>query len=415
MLCDWLAVVAVAWVAAPQETSIPNAAPTSLLDELIEKSKGIRAFRATFVMQTSDEPKPVTLRCDYRVPHSVRVVIETETATISNWYVDRVYVMRTTPSPGSGPGEDPHARVDLGDLEALIASVERPLEREFGEPAKGWCPRAAIMMNWSIDAKSGEGIFEFTAGDSECPSPLGWLATLREKHAEPTLDGEMLRFTTDDGHFDVAISRSDGFLREFVGRGKKTFTVHLDSVVFEPEEEPEAFALPSDPIDGEDVSAACRSRSEQGFISDQRCEVYRVVTSAAGDTAWNEDLRRKVVEVLRPLDDWMVHAVHDAWLAYLRTWIADQAAQLRQFKSDGLATTQMDEWRALAKKKLDDSLAKAKQGSLDQVVVPKGSESPERAEHLLSIEREVMAQRFDALVRDPLFAEFAKATGTAQK
>src|SRR5262245_31274449 len=165
MLCDCLAVVAIACIAAPQEPSKPNAASPSLLDELTEKSGKIRAFHASFTMKSGDEPKPSTLSCDYRAPHDVRVVMATEGLTISSWYVDHVFVFRLTPNSGAGANQGPHARVDLGEFEPSRTSVEKSLEREFGEPALGWLPRATISMKWSFDTATGEGTFEIIAGD----------------------------------------------------------------------------------------------------------------------------------------------------------------------------------------------------------------------------------------------------------
>ena len=70
--------------APQQEAPKPEAPHASLLDELIEKSKRVDAYTATFTMTAADDPAPVTIRCDYRAPAAVKVVVTKPGGTTSS-------------------------------------------------------------------------------------------------------------------------------------------------------------------------------------------------------------------------------------------------------------------------------------------------------------------------------------------
>ena len=91
------------------------------------------------------------------------------------------------------------------------------------------------------------------------------------------------------------------------------------------------------------------------------------------------------------------------------------ASQLRRAESAGVGAGLIGETRTRSKALFDDSLARARSNCIARVALPASNSPPDRASRILAIEREVMAERFDALVRDPLLAEFAKATGETRK
>jgi hypothetical protein len=405
------ALVATAF-APPLQNTPKNDAPPSLLDELIEKSKQITGFRASFTMTNSDEPEPTKIQCDYQAPSAVRVAVTKDGGTVTNWCVDRVLVIRT-----NDKNDARSSRVDLRDFDERIATVNAALKRDFGETAEDAWTRAMLTMKWSIDATTQDGEFTITAGVAtlERASSLGWLETLRDKRVAPTVDGELLRFTTDDGHVDVAISKSDGFLRDLVAHGKKgTMVLHLDSVAFDSAEAAEKIVLPSNVAEGDDHSLPLRATFEHEEILALRDRTYHVVTLAAAAAPWDDSLRKRIESVLQPIDDWTLHVTYDPWSAQMRTWIGRVADRLRRIEGNGAPAIHVAAVRDQSKKTLDESLAQAKL-AVAQIALPKRTTPSEVASKVLDVERDVAAREFDVLVRDPLLAEFAKATGAAQK
>ena len=398
----------------PPATPVPPASP---LDGLIAKSRQVQSFTATFTMSGDDEPARKTIRCDYQASSGCRVVVTSGDGTVSMWCVDRVLTIRLTStkkddSPGTG-----HARVDMRDFDAPMGAVVAALKREFAEPPGEGGTRSAVTMNWSIDAATKEGDFTIRAGElPDDASPFGWLETLRDKRVEPAVDGDTLRFSTDGGRCDVVVAKESGFLREFVGRGAtKTLRIHLESVVLDPAGEMPKFDPPRDEGDGEDSSPAWHANFERSILASIHNHAYDVITNAAGDEPWQDELEGRMKATLRPLVDWWTHTWADPWIERVRRSTPELASGLKEMIDSGAPSSDVKESLEDAKAKLMETIAQAKTQALRGIVLPKDCRFPERAAHLLKIEREVLEQSFDSTVGDPLMAEFTKATAGAQK
>jgi hypothetical protein len=395
-----------------QEAPKKEAAATSVLDELIEKSKKISAFSATFTMLHGDDPSPTTIRCEYRAPATIRLTIAAEDGTLTTWCIDGVTVMRS-----SGKDAPVHARVDSRAFTTNCDSINGALKREFGKPAWDSGPaQASLSMSWSFDTAAQEGNFSLSGGAFFGPSsPFGWLETLRRKNVESTVAGDLIRFTTDEGHDDIAIGRADGFLHEFIGRSPDSqLKLRLESVVVDPAEPLGKVDFPSDQPEGDDLSAKFRSALERIQIQSMREGVYGVIVAATDEEPWDADARARIERSLQPLSDWMVHFQGNAWMAQMHRWIEVVAGPIHESERDGDAF-EVERLRSRAKKDLEDKVAEVRQKTAFMLGMPLTSPVPGRGHRILEIERDVMGKEFDAIAREPLLAALAKATGASGK
>lgn len=420
MLRDCVAMAAMlgaAGVVRAQEPPAKQDASASLLDDLIAKSRRIHSFTARFTMQADDEPAPATIRCDYKDSVGCRLVIESSQSTISSWCIDRIVTIHLSDTEGDAPAKKSYARIDLRDFDEPQRALRAALASGFSEPIEELSTRSTMSMQWAFDTESNEGDFEICAGHQYGnASPFGWLETLRDKHAEPAVDGDALRYSTDGGRCEVVIAKENGFLREFVGRGdSKVLHVHLESVVLDPTEGIPEVDPPEDAAYGEDMTAACRAKWERDLFVGSRNYCYHVITSKSGDEPWSPELNEKMRRALQPVDDWMVHQLCDEWAARVRAWFSELAAALERTGKDTAPSSPASEWVEQSKANLLEQLSQTREGLLPMLTLPAKPKFPQRAARLLEIDREVLGHSFDTLVHDPLLADFAKATGTSQK
>lgn len=399
---------------APQVKANP---PASLLDDLIAKSRQVQSFTATFSMTSDDEPAPTTIRCDYEASSGCRVVVGNGDGAVSMWYIDRVLTIRVAPTKAGDSSGGGHARIDLREFDAPMNAVVAALKQEFAEPSGEGGTRPAVTMKWAFDAATNEGEFTIWAGElPDDASPFGWLETLRDKRVEPTLDGDTLRFSTDGGRCDVVVAKENGFLREFVGRGvTKTLRIHLESVALDPAGGMPKLDPPRDEGEGEDLSPAWHAMFERFTLAGIHNHAYNVITEAAGDQPWRDELEGKMKRTLRPLVDWWMHTWVDPWIEKMRRSTPELASRLKDLIESGAPSSDVEQALEDGKAALLESIARAKTQALAAIVLPKECRFPERAARLLTIEREVVEQSFDSTVRDPLLAEFTKVTADARK
>jgi len=416
-----LAILAAAFAPSLQDAPKRDASPPSLLDELIEKSKQFRSFTVDFSISHGDDTKAGTIHCDCRAPDSMHLEMRDGDDVTSTWCIDTVAIVRLEVK-----GVKSHARVDSREILDELAPIDAVVSREFGAPSSPTAPehaasaaqvQAVLEMMWSFDAEMREGEFSVLAfAMANSPSPFGWLTTLRSKRAEPTVDGDLLRFKTDDDRFDVAVSKSDGVLRDFVGRSANgTIHLKLASAAIDAPVPPALLAPPPEPPEGADDTPKYRAIYTTAFVEIMRSHAYETIATALGDVPFDAAACARIERVLRPFSERHIHDAVDPWSQSMRRDVDQLAGQLRRAESAGVGAGLIGETRTRSKALFDDSLARARSNCIARVALPASNSPPDRASRILAIEREVMAERFDALVRDPLLAEFAKATGETRK
>jgi hypothetical protein len=210
------------------------------------------------------------------------------------------------------------------------------------------------------------------------------------------------------------VSRSDGVLRDLVGSGPNgSFHLRLVSIAIDPPKALPPIDSPSGPFEGADVTANFRGLAELCVVLVIRGEAYETMTAALDDAPWDEETHARIARVLRPLADEAVRGLLAGSLDERRRSNDELAGELRQAERLGVDATLIDETRARAKRSFDDALDQMRKRCFAELAVPTTKTLPARATRILEIEQEVMAQEFDKLIRDPLLAEFAKATGAA--
>lgn len=377
-----------------------------LISDLIRTSCAIKQFTANYSVTTTTEAgsEATGLRLDYVAPDKARLERTVGASTSSTWSVDGVLALQST------EGESPmHGRVDCRAIYAELAPIEALLAASFPDAVPREAPPAASFnMRWSFDQTKQQANFvvEAVLAD-EGVTPLGWLVQLRDKNASPTEDAGLIRFATDEGAFEVAVRKADGFLETFAGRSPKGhMQLKLDSLVTDQTIDDARFVVPSPPANSRDVSSQLRRGVNSIAEIALRRRLYATVL-AQPDAAWEEQ-HTKLDAITRAFYARNLQQTFQPFLedaAKKRTGIAEHFEKL---VADGKTPEEMRERRArevgFLVKRLDEFEA-----GLQRLGLPAGTSSSTRADRLLELEKSVALELFRSTIRAHSLRDFEEA------
>ena len=383
-----------------------------LLDELIERSRDIKSFRARFQWREEpDEDATNSVQVEYRAPDALRYDLSTlGDGDTSLWFVGHLMVTRV-----SDESRKYQFRADFKELGAAASRVSTALDREFPRsrsepPTLPGGPNVIFEIDWASDPEAEEESLSVCAVFSQgTATPLGWLRTLQRKRAEPTESPEQLRFVTDEGRATVAISRSTGFLEELVVRGsEKTLILKLESLELDTAIEPERLELPRVAFDGEDLSDSFADECRRTSESHLREKIYgRILGTGTGGT-WDAAFRSRVESVLRPLPEVRLLRNLEPRRLEFSAWILEIAEEVRDLREEGEPQDEIEEEVAEAREELTELLDEEAESLSETLELPEGEDS-DRAEDLLAIERAVVTAAFHEQFGKSVVEEFERA------
>lgn len=362
------------------------ALPTAgdVLDDLIARSRTVETFTARYSLKTANLEGEVEhtqmLRLDYRAPDRMRMDMTIGDERVSNWLHGAAIVLHMVAKERSV-----HARVDLGALSQQLATVNLALDAAFPRASGAMPPPCSTLeFNWRFNVETQENDFacQFIS-DSGGDTPYGWLRTLREKNAVLAEDGDLLRCSTDDGHFDVALAKGSGFLKQLVGRSPRgTMTIALESLEIGKPIEPGRLEFPADDP-GEDIAPKMISAMGSVARAKLRARIYRRVAESLGEREWDSALQPKVESALKPFWELAIAEQYGRWLDGMRKWIRDDiVGHLRQLD----ATEDPEETVDAARTRARDALLERIDASSSQLAKP------------LALSNEVSLMRFSSEV-----------------
>jgi hypothetical protein len=309
-------------------------------------------------------------------------------------------------------GEDSlHARIDWSAIRAELAPAEDALLAAFpSAPAPAAPPGQAVHVGWGFDDGAGKANLTIDARVvAERRTPFGWLETLARKGAAAREDGELWRFATDGGAFDVALERGTGVLRELRGRSPNG-ELRLELATFElgAAVAPERFEVPEPRAGSQDASASFARGLRLVIETALRRRIYAAIAAEPAGERWGAERRARIESVLRPFHERVVAATVAPWRERSARIEAGVAERLRRLREAG----EHENARAVRARELatlEKQLSELERGC-DALEAPaEGAELP-RADELLALEREVVHEVFRRSVREPVLAAFERAT-----
>jgi hypothetical protein len=309
---------------APLLAGIALSPAGDVLEGWIARSRTVETFSARYSLKSANPEGEVqntqTLRLDYQAPDRMRMEMTKGDDRVSNWLHGTAIVVHMSSKEGAA-----HARVDFGAITQELATVQAALDAAFPR-ANGATPPpgSTLEFDWNFNGETQKTDFECQfVSESGVDTAFGWLRTLREKHAVLAEDGDLLRCSTDDGHFDVALAKSSGFLQQLVGRSPQgTMTVTLESLELGKPIEPGRLEFPADDP-GEDIGAPMISAMRAGARAKLRAAIYRRTADSLGEAAWDSALQPKIESVLKPFWELAIAEQYGPWLDGLRKWIRE--------------------------------------------------------------------------------------------
>ena len=385
--------------------SLLAATQLDALADVSRRSAELRSFSATYELSGTASPATTQIQIDFVGPGRVRVDRTAGEQRTSMWCVDGELAMNSL--GGEGPFQ---GRVDSAGLYAELEPMEKALHNSFPK-ARACSPRSAsVGVHWAFDDKSQQATFSIDAqlgGGFE--SPLGWLETLKQKHAVAREDKDLLHFETD-GAFQIAISKSSGFLEKFSGKSPKgEMHIALISVDQKAVIDPARFTIPPPSAGAKDITPDLQRTISRVAEIDLRQRFYEAMAVASPTGDWDEAQQAKIRTVLGPF---YARAVSKTLGQTLERWTKIRetvALQIASMRKEGKTEAEVDQLRqregGYLKKQLDD----LEQGFLKRVSVPASAQDLPRAKELLALENQAVTEAFRTQVREPMLALFESA------
>ncbi len=391
---------------------IPTITQQDRLAESVDSGAQLKCFTATFESSGDAGSGRAEFRIDYVAPARVRVDrVERmgsngEHTLVTTWCVEGVIA-----TAGNAPGQEHHGRAHSTLLFAQLEPLELALRSAFPNSAPRATASSAVSMDWAFDKTAHKVNFAVEAplGDG-FRSPLGWLRTLQQKQAEAREKGDLLRLETD-GHFRVTLSKKNGSLEELVSTdsGAKLRLVLRTLAVNEPVAE-SRFEPPLSKPGAREVSAdLARAVTRQGELS-LRQRIYVAIAAEPQGTAWNAGARTKIRSVMEPFHARLVPITIASWLENNRKRLKDVAKHLDSLGKSGKPAAEVEATRQRERRLLSRQLDERESGIHARLTLSPDATSEPRDLELLALEKEVLADIFRTLVREPSFAGFDQAT-----
>jgi hypothetical protein len=404
-------VLAMVHVAPLQEPAPAKQDSAAILDQLIERSRAVKSFSATYLVTRSDQEGSAKIRLDYRAPEDLRMDMETDKGTLSTWSLGDILDVR-----GAFDGKQSGFHLDNGPIRAELQPIEDQLQRNFPiAKSPDRQRRSVVPTTWSINRTTNKLDYEMSIGTLDAATTFGWLETIKKKQADLVEDGEQLRCSTDDGRADVVLSKTSGFLEKLFFRkpeSTSTMTIALESLVLDEAIDPARFEVPPLAAGVGDASADQRKAAEQSARMDLHDRVWSRATHACAMAEVDSDLRARFESTLKPLCELTCHAGFDAWLASTRKNVDKFAAFLRQKDEAGVSKEDLDQTRDDYRSMLITTLDGIETPLGTNLKVPKATADAACGPKLLDIEHKLVKSVFRELVRKPILDEFEEATKT---
>ncbi len=380
------------------------AAQLDALADLTSRSADLRSFTAVYELTNTVSPGTTQIRIDYVAPARVRVDRTSGDLRATTWCVDGVLAMTGRDEKG-----DLQGRADSALACTELDPIEKALHAAFPKARPPAAHAAAVGMRWSFDNKTQQTNFSIVP-QLALDSPLGWLATLKQKAAVAREDGELLRFETD-GAFQIAISKQNGFLQQFAGESPKgEMHVALVSLELNKGVDASRFALPPQIPAARDITPDLTRMVTRDVQDDWRRRLYQVIAGADAPAVWDAAFLAKINSVIRPFYADIVPKTFAATFEEWNTIRENVTKDLLEMRKAGKSDEEVEQKRQRELGYLNKQLDKKQQSLETGLALPAGTTDLPRAKELLALEIQAVSDAYRSKVREPVLAAFETAT-----
>ncbi len=393
------------WLTPQQEPEELNVEQE--LAALIEKTNALETFHLVYDMTSPGEETPTkaTLEFLYRAPDLARMHVTGDEGEMDVWMDEAQMVLRSDLDEEDGAW---HRALFPEPLPASLA-----LDEFFPNPESPIGPGAFLGMKVRDDSETGKAAFEVSFGQASQGRAflLGWLANLRKRSDELSIEDQSLSFVLAGEHYRLRVSRASGVL-ERVEADSSEGAIQLDlreCHLDEPLEEgliempAAARAAALDPDMTRSLGALSSSRNvrHEAFL--------RLENQLQTDKLpWNERTRKDWGTVLDALHRPMVTEKNSGWIDELHEhvdqlaeWVSTQRAENDSPERHAELKQRVAEYRA----KLEENFDSSQTGYVENLPSIESDRSEPRQE-LFDMEAEIIAELWDELLREPVLSAY---------
>lgn len=395
--------------AEPVATVADTRTTAEVFDAIVERSKHVDSFDATFVATKADASQASRLHVRFAREQGLAISVGDEREGFVTVYRDGALAMRIRPSENESMSADIDGTAVVREMVDVAADL---VTGSFPELAFETRPiRPFVRFSYAKDAGPRGGLdLQIGVGYGAPSPPYGWLSWLRTKLDACERRGDALVFTLGDGA-EAEVAIATGFLTAIrtSDEGAQRASLTLESLRTPATFDASAFDLPPR-IDGaRDLSAESRALLADVIVRDldQRlCGRFeRLVAGGklAGDAADVAKLshvlaslhRKTMGERLAPLRDETRTGIEQ-----LGAWVTVQLDAASD--AEAMVALAVEKWREKLVARVD-AWAKGLDGRFGLPYPPRAN--PELHAELARVVRDAEHAAFRDELREPLLAE----------
>lgn len=408
-----LAIALVPWAAFQEQEEVEPEDPVQVLEELIERTNELTAFRAVYHLTKPDRKEENSiLELSFSDSYGMRMVMHSAASDerVASWVV----VEEKLCTVMSGPEEDLYTLVDLAAPEHLAYEI---LEAHFPRASEAPLgPGLTFRLSWRVHPETDEMDLEFSLGWAPVArtTMLDWLIALKKEPDLLSLEEDAI--VQRHPSWRATVSRDTGFLTEVISLATQG-TMRLEELDLDPELDASLFAIPTRPEEARDVSqeSADRFRYLEKWQFVRPTCLRRIDRQLEeGRVEWDSRTREHCKEVLRALHEPTLQEKGAEYAVEMEDYLEGLCDEITERKAAGepLAAlrAEVESRREELERSIESGLPKWL-ARLEESELEAGESS--HWSDLLEMEMLVVEELFEELMAAPALSSFDSATEEA--